>query len=153
MPDDPATAQSLRQIRKAADPVRLRLLQREGWFRAKHLADELGLDRTVARDQAKILVDEGLLDQREVPSSPRQTFEWRVNPDGVRMRQMLEGWLWPSRSTNVSASAPETPRYVSLFAVASHSPLGGDLREDLVARLGRSSISQLVPAVIFEEKG
>jgi hypothetical protein len=138
---------ALEQIERAASPMSLTLLQQGGWFRASQIAKQTSTDRAVVRKTARALAAVGLLDEREVIGAPKQTFEWHVNPIGERLARLIEEWLGLSRKPSKSP-----PRYLGLFAVTSHEPLGGDLTEELVARLQRSDVAQIVPAVVYEER-
>lgn len=138
--------EQLTRLQRAANPSNLALLRRADWFRASEVAQETGADRTLVRRTARELAALRLLDEREVLGASRQTFEWRVSPDGERVAEIIDEWLGVARQ-----STPSPPRYLGLFAVTSHQPLGGELTTELITRLARSRVSQLVPAVVFEE--
>jgi predicted ArsR family transcriptional regulator len=83
----------LAEVEAAAQHVRFVLLGKQGWFRAAATAQALGLERDTVRGHAKVLVDLGLLRQREVGPATRPAFEWSATTRGAALRRRLAGLL------------------------------------------------------------
>jgi predicted ArsR family transcriptional regulator len=122
----------LSEIEAAAQRSRFELLGLAGWFTATDAADALGIRRGSVLQHARALLDQKLVEERDVGSPRKSVFQWRTTGRGRAVRKAIDALL------TATAAPPDDARLVGVVAItARDTSLGSaeDIQEVLARRL------------------